>query len=119
NRKQSQFVSALISETWIARRRIERISLSVKILRADVQWLMNVTEVMNQENQRHRFRDRARIVLRLVALQYSDTERDHVHDIELRFDRCIFCDPPIGNRSDQTMSARSITKASAGKQVHC
>src|SRR2546428_7902022 len=46
--------------------------------------LVNISEIMHEQDQRHRFGYGAAIVLWFFTFQHSNTERNHMNDIERR-----------------------------------
>src|SRR2546423_6753357 len=83
-REQGEFISALIGEARIGCRGLEGISLRIKVLRSDVQRLMDVPEIMHEQDQRYRLCNGSWIVFRFVASQDTNAEWNHVNEVELR-----------------------------------
>ena len=87
-REQRQLVTALVRESFVVRLRFKRIPGIVEILGADVKRLMYVTQIMREQYDRNCLRNRVIVVLRLLAFQHANAERNHVHDVKVLSTNC-------------------------------
>src|SRR5947208_3533663 len=83
SQSQEYGVAAFIRDAGFASVGIDRVTRFIKIFRADVKWLMNIGDIMCQQDDRDRFGDLARIILRRLTLEDAGAESDHVHHIPL------------------------------------
>src|SRR5215208_130182 len=82
-RQQRQLVATLIGDTLGPPDRMKRQSVGFEKVGADVQPLVNIAEIMRDQYDRNRLRDRPTVRLRLVTAQHANTKRNHLHDVKL------------------------------------
>src|ERR1043165_267897 len=86
--EEREFVSTLIRKTDVLWCWLKWLPAGVEILRADVQRLVYVAEVMRQQDHGDRFCDRTVVCLGFFSFQYTNAERNHFYDVKLKTSAC-------------------------------
>ena len=83
NQPQHERVAAFVFDPGLIFIGIDCLPGLIEVFRADMKWLVNVTDVVRQQDHRDRFGDLARIIFRDFAAQNIDAIGDHVDDVPL------------------------------------